>query len=229
MEGAAAASLRGPSVTRVTAALVPARSLLARLRRALRRTVLARRRPLAAVLAAAATLGVLRVAAPPPTPMAWVTVAARDLPAGTRVAAADVTRVRVSPDAVPAGPVSEPVGATLAAPLRRGEPVTDVRVVGAGLVAGYPGRVLVPVRFADAAAADLLRPGDVIDVLVAGSRSRWATTAAAGATVVTIPTDGAPVASVTSGRLVVLALRPDEAGSVSTGQVGGYLTYVIHG
>jgi hypothetical protein len=43
-----------------------------------------------------------------------------------------------------------PEGRTLAGPVRAGEPVTDVRLVSPSLAAGYPGRVLVPVRIADA-------------------------------------------------------------------------------
>ena len=52
------------------------------------------------------------------------------------------------------------------APMRRSEPLTDARLLGPGLLAGYgTGLVATPVRIADADAAKLLSPGDVIDVL----------------------------------------------------------------
>ena len=57
------------------------------------------------------------------------------------------------------------MGRTLAAPLREGEPVTDVRVVAEGLLAGYPSLVAAPVRIADAGAVRLLRVGDRVDVV----------------------------------------------------------------
>ncbi len=59
------------------------------------------------------------------------------------------------------------MGATLAGPARRGEILTDARVLGsrlAGLSAGPDARV-VPLHLADAAVLDLIRPGDVVDVL----------------------------------------------------------------
>ena len=59
------------------------------------------------------------------------------------------------------------IGATLAGPSRRGEVLTDARILGsrlANLAAGPDARV-VPLHLADAAVPDLIRPGDVVDVL----------------------------------------------------------------
>src|SRR4051794_41930628 len=62
------------------------------------------------------------------------------------------------------------VGRLLAAPVRRGEPLTDVRLAGAGLLgAGDADLLAVPVRLADAASAALLPAGDHRDVLAAGT------------------------------------------------------------
>lgn len=209
------------------------RSAAARLRRVLRRTILARRRSLAAVLAGIAVLGVLRAVSPPPGPTAEVQVARRDLTAGAVIERGDLERVRVPVALVPDGLVAAPVGSVLAAPLRRGEPVTDVRLVGPGLAAGFPGRVLVPVRFPDAAAADLLRPGDVIDVMATGSRSAAPGIVAAGATVAAVPAEpssgvggDASVGSTASGRLLLLAVHPQDAVDVAVSQVGQLLTYL---
>ncbi|MDQ1293453.1 MAG: hypothetical protein QG608_1334, partial [Actinomycetota bacterium] len=57
-------------------------------------------------------------------------------------------------------------GRRLASPLRRGEPVTDARLTGSGLLAGLRRDLLaLSVRPADPASADLVRTGDRVDVL----------------------------------------------------------------
>ena len=53
----------------------------------------------------------------------------------------------------------------LAAPIGRGEVVTDVRLVGPGLALAQPGETIVPVRLPDAGMAALLRAGDEVDLL----------------------------------------------------------------
>ena len=60
-------------------------------------------------------------------------------------------------DVVVSAQGAELTGRVLAAPVRRGEPVTDVRVVGPGLWSQVPaGQVAAPVRLADLAVATLL-------------------------------------------------------------------------
>jgi hypothetical protein len=50
--------------------------------------------------------------------------------------------------------------------MRRGEPLTDVRLISSGLLDAYgPDTVATPVRIADAATARLLHHGDHVDVL----------------------------------------------------------------
>ncbi|HEY9474842.1 MAG TPA: RcpC/CpaB family pilus assembly protein, partial [Mycobacteriales bacterium] len=79
---------------------------------------------------------------------------------------------RLPPAAVPAHaltPGTVVAGRRVAGPVRRGEALTDVRLVGAGLAAGLSrsGSVAVSVRLDDPAVAGLLRPGDRVDVLAA--------------------------------------------------------------
>ena len=50
-----------------------------------------------------------------------------------------------------------------------------------------PGHVIAPLRLADTALGALLRPGDVVDVIAAGTQTEQAVVVAAGARVVTIP------------------------------------------
>jgi Flp pilus assembly protein CpaB len=131
------------------------------------------RRIAAAVLAALALFLALRP--PPPAASAaaaelvGVAVAARDLPAGTVLTAADLTVARYPSDAVPAGAAGtrDPLlQRVLAAGVRAHEPITDARLVGAGLTALLPGgQVAAPVRLADLAVAGLVRAGDRVDVL----------------------------------------------------------------
>src|SRR5262249_58222812 len=80
--------------------------------------------------------------------------AARDLTGGVVLTAGDVRTVRLPAEVVPAGALAEDgsaVGRMLAGSVRRGEPLTDARVVGPGLtmLAGGPGSVAAPIRLAD--------------------------------------------------------------------------------
>src|SRR4051794_39299982 len=140
--------------------------------RRLRGSVLARRRPLAAFCVAVAVTAALRAHSPAPPPRTLVLTAARDVAAGVVLRSGDLARTAYDPAGVPSGVLDEraAVGRTTAAPLRAGEPVTDVRLVDAGLLTGYPGLVALPVRVGDAGAVRLLRVGDRIDLLAADPR-----------------------------------------------------------
>ena len=82
----------------------------------------------------------------------------------------DLSRISVPPGLVPAGsPDSEKEyeGKQLAAPLRKGQLVTDAQVLGPGLLAGSPpGSVAVPLRMADPASVHLVSPGQLINVVL---------------------------------------------------------------
>lgn len=133
------------------------------------RTVLARRvvAGLLVVLAAVAALW-----PSPDTNLCEVVVAARDLSPGTPLTIADVRLETRSAATLPDGPqtdVGALVGATLASPTRRGEMLTDVRILGSRLAESTagPGARVVPLHLADSALIDLIRVGDVVDVLAA--------------------------------------------------------------
>jgi Flp pilus assembly protein CpaB len=164
------------------------------------------RRGLAALAVGLAALSALSALRPAPPPTQTVAVAARDLPSGTRLAADDVRTAELPPGAVPDGtylPAEVPFGRLVAAPVRRGETLTDARVVGQGLAAGLPGgQVLTSVPVATATTL-LVRPGDAVDVVAghAGHRGT-ADVVAAGATVVAVPKAG----SGSQDRTLVLAV-----------------------
>ncbi|RFU43071.1 hypothetical protein DZF91_03180 [Actinomadura logoneensis] len=126
------------------------------------------RRRLLAALFAASGAGLAIFAVQPPSPdTVRIAVAARDLAAGATLRASDVRIIPLPPAARPDGALrNPPVGRVLSGAVRRGEILTDARVLGPGLLDGQPpGTVATPIRVADSAAARLLRPGDRIDVL----------------------------------------------------------------
>lgn len=204
--------------------------LLVRLRalaRGVRRAVLRRRRLLAAACAFVAVWAGLRATAAPPPPSVPVTVAARDLAAGTVLTPHDVATVMFAPGTVPAGRVRDPVGQQLAGPLRRGQPVTDAGLLGTTLLQGRPDLVALPVRLPDTAVAELLRRGEEVDVVAADPQGGPSVTVAREALVLALPpppddaaADGLP------GRVVVLGVDPGEVGAVSGAGVTRYLTVV---
>jgi Flp pilus assembly protein CpaB len=200
------------------------------------------RRPLAALFAAAAAGLALLSLRPGPPPSVRVLGAARDLPAGTALSASDLRRVELPPDAVPSGALrSGGAGRVLAGPMREGEPLTDARVVGDGLLRGHgPGTVATPVRMADAGAVRLLRPGDHIDVLAVpsgsaepdgpppGMEARWgreARVVVSGVPVVAVPPPDDHGGQ--EGALVLLAT--DRAQAVALAGAGAPLALTITG
>ena len=195
--------------------------------RRVRRSVLRRRRLLAAVCAVVAVWAGLRATAAPPPARVPVTVAAHDLPGGTVLRPTDVVTVRFAPGTVPAGHIRDPVGRRLAGPLRRGQPITDTALLGAALVRDRPDLVALPVRLPDTAVAELLRVGDEVDLVAADPQGGPATTVARDAPVLGLPpppadatADGLP------GRLVVLGVHPVEVPAVTGAGVTRFLTVV---
>ena len=198
---------------------------LAPLLRPLRRAVLARRRPLAAVLAAVAVAAGLHAARAEPPGRVPVLVAAHDLPAGRVLSPDDVRRTGFAAGSVPSGLATDPVGRTLAAPLRSGEPVTDVRVVGPALTDGYPGLVAVPVRLPDAGMVGLLDVGDHIDLVAADPQHPTAAVVASDLPVLALP-DTPPETGATAltGRLVVVGASPSEVTRIADAAVRSFVT-----
>lgn len=145
-------------------------TVLDRISRAMRpdfaRTIAARRvaAGLLVILAAAAALR-----PDPDGAYRPVTVAVRDLSPGVTVTAQDVEIQKRTAATVPDGTagLEQVVGATLAGAVRRGEVLTDARVLGsrlAELSVGRDARV-VPLHLSDSAVLDVIRTGDVVDVL----------------------------------------------------------------
>jgi pilus assembly protein CpaB len=162
-----------------------------------------------------------------------VVVAARDLAPGTVLDASTVTLRELPGYAVPEGAArtsATVVGQTLAAPVRRGEPLTDVRLTGSNLaraVTTNPGAVSVPLRLADPGVTVLLHPGVAVDVVAAGERQDGPVVLARDARVLAILQAGTRTGE-RDGRLVLVALDPAAATRVAAASISQALTVTVH-
>lgn len=187
------------------------------------------RRLLAGGLAAAAVALAIEAATPAGPQTVEVAVAAHDLDGGATLAADDLTTAPLPPDVLPSGLVDDDdaVGSVLAGPVRAGEPITDRRLLGPELLAGWgSGLVAAPVRVADAGAAAYLRPGDRIDLLataVDGVGS--ATVVAAGVPVLALSAD--EDAALADGTLLMVAATSAQAAELAAAAVASRLSFTL--
>jgi len=224
-----------------SASVPPGRSGSAR--GGLLRFFIRRRRFLAgALVAAAAGIAVQSMLPSDPSTNA-AAAAAKDLPAGHLLGPGDLRMVRLPPDAVPPGSFNQTglaEGKRLAVPLRGGTVLSETVLVGDGLLAGAPeGTAALPLRPADPAAAHLLTPGVLIDVVTApeegfdgagppvvlasGIPVLWVT----GAGSDTGPWPGAGAAP--DEQLVVVAASPASAPELAVASVRGGLYLIPSG
>lgn len=155
-----------------------------------------------------------------------VVVAVADLAAGTRLEAGHLSVAAVPPEVVPDGVVERPqllLHRVLAAGVRRGEPLTDARLVGAGLTALLPeGQVAAPVRLADLAVSALVHAGDRVDVLATVGGTAVAERVAAGALVLAAPGRADPADP--GAGLLLLAVDADTAARLAGASAEATLT-----
>lgn len=199
------------------------------------RTAAARRVAAVALLGCAVVLLARGDPGESPVP---VLIAARDLAPGTVLTEADVRLVTREARTVADGALTEPAaisGKTLAAPLRPGEQITDVRVLGAPLSASATGvqdARLVPLRLTDAALTDLIHAGDLVDVIAIDGDGTDKGAAAAGVTLAT----AAPVVLVpppagkqlARERVILVALPSQSATAVATASLTQAITVTLH-
>ena len=182
---------------------------------------------LAAVLFAQDSIGDNRVR---------VVTAGRDLTPGTVLTSADVVVAQWDSALVPEGALLDTGnvdGQTLTGPVRAGELLTDVRLLGsrtATTALGTEGRV-VPVHLADAAVTELLREGDRVDVLTVEAREDpnavpTARVLASGAVVVLVSADAGGTRA--RDRVVLLALPTEDATAVAAASLVSALTVTVH-
>lgn len=196
-----------------------------------RRTVLVHRRLVAALCAAVASYLALTTLQPKPVDTESLWVATRSLAAGHRLVEADLEQAAflpntAPPDALPKGAL---VGQTLASPVAQGEPISPVRLLGTALTRAYPGSVATPVRLGDAAVVDLIKPGDVVDLVLADPTGRAEPrVVVAGARVIAVPPAKRDAVGAPDGALVVFAVQPEVSASAAAAAVNGFVTVVWH-
>ncbi len=177
----------------------------------------------------AAVLTGIAAAAPEGPPRVTVVRTATDLAGGVRLSSADLHVDQVVAEDAPAGAVTDPaglVGRTLTAPVAKGQIMTELAVTPAKDPTAR-GRVLAPLRLADAEVVALLRAGDVVDVLAADAQSEQAYVAGRGVRVVTVPQppdsgSGADAA----GALVLVEVDQETARVLARAAVSGTLTVI---
>ena len=196
---------------------------------------------LARRVAAAGLVVLAGVAALRPDPagdLAEVVVAAHDLTPGSALTADDVRiekRLATNlPDGCQAN-LGAVVGSTLASPTRRGEVLTDVRLLGSRLAESTagPGARIVPLHLADGALIDLVRVGDVVDVLAAPATdsradSQQVTKVLATDAVVVLVSAKGKVRDADSERVILVALPARVANTVAGSALGQAVTLTLH-
>jgi Flp pilus assembly protein CpaB len=209
---------------------------LSRLRSALRpdwsRTVAARRIAAGGLVVLAA---VAALRSDPDGDRTEIIVAAHDLAPGVELTEADVRVETRTATTVPDGSTSDVsvvIGATLAGPARRGEVITDVRLLGPRLAesAAGPNARIVPLHLADSALLDLIRTGDVVDVLATtsdtGDDSRPQVIATDA--IVVLVSEKQKGAGSGSDRVVLVALPAHAANEVAGAALVQTVTLTFH-
>lgn len=218
-------------------------SLLSRLSLWLRpdwtRTVLARRVAAGGLVMLA---GIATLRSDPDGDYAQVVVAEHDLLPGAALTPADVRLEKRLAATIPDGArtdLTAVVGSTPAGPTRRGEVLTDVRLLGSRLAeaaigskAGAGARI-VPLHLADGALIDLVRVGDVVDVLAtpatsAPDNAHTAPKVLATDAVVVLVSAKEKIQAADSDRVVLVALPARVANTVAGSALGQTVTLTLH-
>lgn len=173
------------------------------------------RRTAAGILA---TIALVLAVSPGASAGVPLVVAVADIASGATLRAADIAVREWPAELVPAGALREvgiAVGRVAVGAVRVGEPLTDLRLVGAEQAAG-PDSAAVPVRLADAGVAALLVPGSRVDVVTVGERADQPVVLASDATVLTVLQEDAAA----RGRLVMVAMPRATAARVAAASLG---------
>ncbi|MGU3432070.1 SAF domain-containing protein [Actinomycetes bacterium M1A6_2h] len=187
------------------------------------------RRSIAAALVILAAVSAFR--GDPDRDRVTVVSAGHDLRPGMVLTESDLTSTRIERTSVPDGATTssaDATGRTVAGPIRSGEILTDVRLLGprlAGSALSTPDARVVPIRLADPSLANIVQAGDVVDVLTVDDED-GTRVLADGAVVVLVP--DADAGTRAQERLILLGLASDAATSVAAASLVSALTVVLH-
>jgi pilus assembly protein CpaB len=212
-------------MTRTTPARHPFRALV--------RAASWHRRKLAVVAAVAAVLTGITAASPPDPPTVRVVRAVAQLDGGAVLDSGDVRLVALPRDAVPERAltaIDAAVGQSLTGPIAAGQVLTDLDT-GSGRRSVRAGRLLAPLRLADADVAAVLAVGDLIDVIAADAQAGRASVIASSIRVVRVPPapdDSAMVsADRSSGALLLVEVDVKTATLLAQAAVSSQLSVVV--
>lgn len=181
------------------------------------------------VLAAAAA-----VRADPDGARSAAVITTRDLTPGVALTLDDVRVENRSTATLPEGAhadVDAVIGATPAGPVRRGEVLTDVRLLGSRLAksAAGPDARVVPLELAQSAVLDVVREGDVVDIVAApqSDPDAPARVIATDAVVVLVSAEPGGIAA-QGDRVVLVALPAAAATAVAAATLVQTVTLTLH-
>jgi Flp pilus assembly protein CpaB len=203
------------------------------------RTVLARRVAAGGLVVLA---GIAALRSNPDGDQVDAVVATRDLTPGAALTPDDVRVEKRLATTLPDGSQADlgtVLGSMLAGPTRRGEVLTDVRLLGSRLAEASigpkagPGARIVPLHLADSALIDLVRPGDIVDVLAAPPTEAQPGTAAVSKVVATdavvvLVSPKQKVQAADGDRVVLVALPARLANTVAGSVLGQAVTLTLH-
>ena len=177
----------------------------------------------------AALLTGISAAAPEGPPTTRVVRTTTEISGGTRLSTADLRVDEVVAADVPESAIADPailLGRTLAASVPKGQILTKLAVTSPRSAIG-PGRVLAPIRLADAEVVGQLRAGDVVDVLAADAQSEQAFVAGREVRVVTVPQQpDAGAGADPTGALILVEVDQETAQVLARAAVAATLTII---
>jgi pilus assembly protein CpaB len=199
-----------------------------------------RRLAVALLLCAAAAITVHQLT-PAPVYTETALAAARDIPAGAAMSPADLASVQVPPGMMASGFLREPgeaAGKQLAAPLRKGQLLTDAQLLGPGLLAGTPpGSAAVPLRMADPSSIQLVSPGQLVNVVLTSAngfdQQEPPEVLASGVPVLWTSSQGGQggqwLGTAETDGLIVVAATAEQAARLAGASTQGKLFFVLVG
>lgn len=189
------------------------------------------RRWFAAIFAVLAVLAALNVISSRSSGSVAVVTAARSITGGTKLVAADLKTSWLPESSIAEGyfgSVEALIGEEVVAniPLRGVLTGSDLLSEGAPVA---PGKLALPVRFADSTTIALLQAGSRIDVLgQTGSGSEY-TVVATQVRVIAVPDSGdSGMLKADSGELVLIEVEQSQAAAISAAGSSASLSFALH-